>query len=292
MEPVIIDHTHNSYINRWRNAGANKYNGAYYYSREIVRNIIPRVETDRNWVTVNIYKVACNHAIVFVHNNLHPENYAWLKDYSDLILVCGVPETVDKVKHLGRAIYLPLSVDVADVEQYRATEKTRGAAFAGRPSKATMPGIDLPSNVEQLQEMPRPELLRRMAEYYQIFAVGRTAIEAKILGCEILPYDPRFPDPSIWQVIDNKDAAVMLQSELDKIEPRPERKVTRDMNEWQTGFPERNGIYKCRVDGKDIRPLMHKKCSINGRHRWMELTGHDVLGSVEWRGERLSIEEL
>ena len=69
------------------------------------------------------------------------------------------------------------------------------------------------------------ELLRRMAKYKYVYAVGRTAIEAKILGCEVLPYDPRFPDPSVWQILDNKDAAKILQEAIDEIEKRNKAKV-------------------------------------------------------------------
>lgn len=43
-------------------------------------------------------------------------------------------------------------------------------------------------------------------------------IEAKILDCEVLPYDPRFPDPSIWKVLDSMDAVKMLQGLIDKID--------------------------------------------------------------------------
>ena len=51
---MIIDHTHPLYKSRLKDAGNNKYNGAYYYSKEIVKNIIPNVKTDRNWITVNL----------------------------------------------------------------------------------------------------------------------------------------------------------------------------------------------------------------------------------------------
>ena len=64
--------------------------------------------------------------------------------------------------------------------------------------------------------MPRERLLKKMAQYKKIYAVGRTAIEARALGCEILPYDPRFPDVDRWKVIDNLEAAKMLQEELDR----------------------------------------------------------------------------
>lgn len=215
---MIIDHTHPAYIRKWQNAGLNQFNGAYYYSQEIVENIIPNIETSRNWITVNVKGVGCDHAIVFVHNNLHPENYEWLKfyGYKDLVLVCGIPETVEKVAHLGKAIYLPISVDVDYVKQFRVEEKTKGTAFVGRPAKGK--GLTLPDDIDYLEGLPREELLRTMAEYKTVYAVGRCAIEAKILGCKLKAYDPRFPKVSRWNILDNKDAVSMLQEELDRID--------------------------------------------------------------------------
>jgi hypothetical protein len=150
---------------------------------------------------------------VFIHNNLHPENYEWLSKYSDLILVCGIEETMPKVEHLGQPIHLPLSVDVKEVRSHKR-KKTKETAFAGRFSKAE----NIPEHVDRLSGIPRSVLLDRMAEYKKVYAVGRTAIEAKVLGCEILPYDERFPDPERWKVLDNRDASKILQKELDKID--------------------------------------------------------------------------
>ena len=213
---MIIDHTHALYQQKWARIGVNRFNGAYYYSREIVKNIIPAVETDRNWMTINIPGLGVDHSIVFVHNNLHPENYDWLRQFRDLIIVCGVPETVEKMAHLGKAIYLPLSVDVEDVLQYKVDEKTKDVAFAGRSAKRA--GIELPENVDILEGMPREYLLRYMAQYKTVYAVGRTAIEAKVLGCRLKAYDPRFPKTSLWKVLDNKQAAKKLQKMLDEID--------------------------------------------------------------------------
>ena len=215
---MIISHGHAAYRQKWQSAGVNQYNGAFYYSKEIVKNIIPNVETDRNWITVNVRGVGCDHAIVFIHNNLHPENYEWLRKYDDLVLVCGVRETVQKVEHLGHAIYLPLSIDTEYVKQFRVEEKTKDAAFVGRKSKARLG--TLPDGIDYLHGIRRQKLLPRVAEYKKIYAVGRTAIEAKCLGCKVLAYDNRFPNPSVWKVLDNKDAARRLQKELDKIDGR------------------------------------------------------------------------
>ena len=57
-----------------------------------------------------------------------------------------------------------------------------------------------------------------MARYEEIYAVGRTAIEAKILGCKIKVYDERFPDPNFWKVIDCAESAKTLQQILNKID--------------------------------------------------------------------------
>lgn len=212
---MIIDHNHPAYRKKWNRSGSNRFNGAFFYSKEIVKDIIPRVNTDRNWITVNVQGTGCDHAIVFIHNNLHPEHYDWLKQYEDLVLVCGIPETVEKVSHLGKAIYLPLSIDVENVKQY-ARPKTKKAAFVGR--KAKRKGMELPEDIDYIEGLPRTKLLPAMAEYEEVYAVGRTAIEAKALGCKVLPYDPRFPDPKRWRVLDNKEAAQILQEKLNVIE--------------------------------------------------------------------------
>lgn len=220
---IVINHDHSAYRRRWKIAGKNRFNGAFYYSKEICRNIIPNVDTDRNWITVNLPGIGADHSVIFIHNNLHPENYDWLSKYDDIVLVCGVPETVEKVSHIGKTIYLPLSIDVEYVQQFRIPEEEMaGAAFVGRPSKRMLEGVTLPPGIPYLEGMSRPLLLPAMARYKQVYAVGRTAIEAKALGCEVLPYDPRFPDPDRWQVIDNLEAARILQLKLDEID-HPEK---------------------------------------------------------------------
>ena len=218
MSYKIVSHDTPEYRRRWEGSGSNKWNGAFYYSKEIVSNIIPRVDTDRNWVTVNQPGLAFDHSIVFVHNNLHPEHYEWLSLYKDLVLVCGIPETCPKVEHLGKTVYLPLSVDVEYVSKFIRPKK-KSVAMVGRPAKINMGAVaNAPHHVDVLSELPRQYLLEKMALYRAVYAVGRTAIEARILGCDVLPYDERFPDPSIWKVLDNREAAEMLQKHLDELD--------------------------------------------------------------------------
>lgn len=213
---MIIDHNHPVYRRKWNCIGNGKYNGAFYYSQEIVQNIIPRVQTDRNWITILVPSVAVDHSIVFIHNNLHPEYYDYLKPYKDLILVCGIQKTADtlqaRLRH--KAIYLPLSVDTEYVKQF-IRPKTKDTAYIGRLEKVKY--MDLPKGIDYIHGVKREVLLRTAAQYRNVYAVGRTAIECKILGCNILNADRRYKHTE-WQVLDNKDAAIILQEKLDKIE--------------------------------------------------------------------------
>ena len=78
--------------------------------------------------------------------------------------------------------------------------------------------VKVPAGVDIITGIPRELCLAQMARYRKIYGVDRVALEALVLGCEVLPYEPTYPDPSIWKVLDNKEAAVILQEELDKID--------------------------------------------------------------------------
>lgn len=218
---MILDHTYPSYVRKMQAlTNGNKYNGAYYYSKEIVKNIIPYVQTNRNWVTVRIPEIndIPDHSIIFIHNNCNPNYYEYLKDLKDCILVCGLPSTRDNVSFFGKAIYLPLSVDVKQVEKYKVKNKTKDCAFAGRRSKINFCGNRLPKDCDIITDMPQSQLLREMAKYKKIYATGRVAIQAKILGCELGLADRRFNSTDIWKVLDNRDAAKMLQQMINEID--------------------------------------------------------------------------
>ncbi|MBO5872422.1 MAG: hypothetical protein J6Q75_07290 [Bacteroidaceae bacterium] len=124
---------------------------------------------------------------------------------------------MEKVKHLAdHVIYLPLSVDVDDVMRWERP-KDKLCCYAGRKDK---PGVDTldPKLVDFLCDMNRDTMLSEVARYRFCFAVGRTAIEAKCLGCMILPFDTRFPNPQVWQIVTNQEAAEKLQKLLDEID--------------------------------------------------------------------------
>lgn len=211
---IIIDHNH-PWVVATRNQksfAAHKYNGAYYYSLEIAEFFIPTITTDRNWVTMNVPNEAPAHSIVFAHNNVHLE---WYEKYlgKDPVFVCGMPETAEKLRAYGSAIYLPLSIDTAYVSQFR-TKQTKDVCYVGRREKRTS---DVPEDIDCLEKMPRPELLSKLARYKRAYAVDRCAVEARCLGVEVLPYGYHYGvehDPEFWQVVDSRDAARMLQEKL------------------------------------------------------------------------------
>lgn len=218
---MIIDHTNPIYAKK-RNSmkNGNQYNGAYYYSKEIVKNIIPNVKTDRNWITIRLPEMTDHpdHSIIFIHNNRNPNYYEYLKDYKDCILVCSIPSTAENLSYFGKTIYLPLSVDVDYVKKFRVKEKTEDIAYAGRALKLQYFNNRVPKDTPILTNMCQSKLLKEMAKFRKIYGSGRVAIQAKILDCEVLPHETNFPDTRFWKVLDNKDAAKMLQKMIDEID--------------------------------------------------------------------------
>ena len=201
--------------------GRGIYNGAYYYSKEIVKNIIPNVKTNRPWDTLGLRGTGSfDDAIVFLHHNVDFEQTygRWLgKRYKNQVFIVNQWATYDCVKSRGLPVFfLPLSIDTKYVKQYK-TKKTKEACYAGnrwffrRPDleKYIPEGVDFPPD-----NIPREELLKFMAPYKTCYAIARCALEAQALGCEIKKCDSRF-NPEDFPLIDNKEAAKMLQKILD-----------------------------------------------------------------------------
>lgn len=213
---MIIDHNHPLYKVKRNKQGGDKYNGAYYYSKDIVKYIIPNIKTDRNWVTVRLPECEedISHSIVFIHNNRNPNYYSYLKNYKDIIAVCSVHSTANNISFYCPTIFLPLSVNIESVKRYRC-KKTKDSAFAGRKSKITN---QVPKACDILTGMSQTALIKEMAKYKKIYAVGRTAIQAKILGCEIGVYDNKYPDVNFWKPFDCSEAVKLLQSKLDEFD--------------------------------------------------------------------------
>ena len=217
-EEMNITHEHPAYIQRRKEIGSGKYNGCYYYSKEIVDNIIPLVKTKREWTTVGRDVDGMhNGMIVFLHDNSTPWHYQWLKNYDDLVLVCSSEYTARSVIYSGHVVYLPMNIDTRYVKQFR-TKKDRETCFVGNSwVYKNLRSRLVTSEVDFLTGMPRQELLKELARYKKAYAIDRCAQEAKVLGCEVLPTETRYGCDET-EVLDNRDAAVMLQRALNIID--------------------------------------------------------------------------
>lgn len=201
-----------------------KFNGAYFYAKEIEQNIVPRVKTNRPWDLLGKYSTGSfDNAIVFLHNNAEHEKVygSWLgKFYKNQIFIVNQPCTLRYVESKGLpCIYLPVSVDLDYVKQFR-TKKTKKACYVGNRWNWRLADIEkyVPKDVDYApDDMERDDLLRFMAQYEICYAVSRCAVEAKALGCQVMKCHSEL-DPDDFPMLDNKDAAVILQRELDKYE--------------------------------------------------------------------------
>lgn len=225
----IIDHNHHAFKKRWEKLkDGNQYNGAYFYSQEIVNNIIPNVHTKKpwNWMTVSVPTIAKDRTVFFVHDNTFKlwKNFECLKSRKQFVFVCGWEKAVKELKKRGfkNVIYLPRSVDVEYVKQFRVPEKTKEAAFCGRKATLTrdVQRKRFPPGIDFIYGLPREEFLQKMAQYKKVYAIGRVAIEAKVLGCEIGVYDTRYPDPNYWKILDNSVAAKILERKLNELDEK------------------------------------------------------------------------
>lgn len=215
---MIISHEHPEY-QKIRNKAKFKNHGCWFYSNEIVKNIAPRVETWRSWNTVGRDLPGMgDHFIVFLHDNSTPWNYEWLRKYKDLVLVCSSKYTMDSVKFSGRTVFLPMSIDTEYVKQFRVREKTKDTCFYGNPWVYENCCNELVDGTEMISNMPREEALKEVAKYKRCYAIDRCAQECQVLSCELLPLSTRYSCDNYDKVLDNRDAANILQKELDKLE--------------------------------------------------------------------------
>ena len=214
----MITHEHPGYKKLRRKIGKGKFNGCYYYSKEIAKNIVPHIKTWRDWNTVGKDLDGMrDEMIVFLHDNSTPWNYSWLNNYHDLILICSSKYTMESVKYFGQTILLPMSVDTEYVSKFKSP-KTKDTCFVGNTWVKDNTRQIIPDEVDFFSALPREKLLRELSKYRKAYAIDRCAIEAKILGCELLDLDTRYSVDNVGDVLDNHEAAKILQCELDKID--------------------------------------------------------------------------
>lgn len=194
-------------------------NGAYYYSKELVENIVPKIKTNRPWVTIYGEGMCADNAIMVIHNNAHPERYDWIDKYNNLILICSTIKTLKvMIKNHPKChvIYVPLSIDTKYVKQFKAKRKTKDTCYFGRKSKCPESILEN-DKIDKLYGKDREALLKQLAKYKKAYAIGRCAIEAKCLGCKVIPHEGEYENVD-FELLDNKDVIPELQRLLNEID--------------------------------------------------------------------------
>ena len=194
-------------------------NGAFYYSGEIVKNIIPKIKTKRNWVTVNIPFNCYDNSIVFIHNNKNPERYWWLENFKNLIIVCSNYKTLRIMCEFFpkfHSILIPLSIDTEYVEQFKAKRKTKKTAYYGRLEKCP-PEILEDKTITKIYGKDREKNLKEVAKFKTVYSIGRCQLEAKCLDCKVICHEGEY-DNIYWKLLDNKDVIPELQRLLNEID--------------------------------------------------------------------------
>ena len=197
----------------------NHDNGAFFYSKEMLENVVPYIKTERNWVLINAEQQCFDHSIVLIHNNAHPERYEWLTPFKDLILVCSSIKTLKTMIEMfphQHSIFIPLSIDTNYVKKFKAARKTRDVAYFGRLEKIPKE-IAEDASIDKIFGTDREKILKEVSKYRKVYAIGRCALEAKCLGCEVESHAGEYENQT-WEVIDNKEIIPELQRILDEID--------------------------------------------------------------------------
>lgn len=194
-------------------------NGAYFYSKELLENIVPHIKTKRNWILINAEGKCYDNSIVIIHNNKNPERYEWLRQYKNLILVCSQVKTLNKLIEMHpklHSILIPLSIDTEYVKKFRVKRKTKNIGYFGRIVKC--PSYILEDNsIDKIYGLNRDELLKTLAKYKKVYAIGRCALEAKCLGCEVLHHAGEYENVG-FTLYDNKDVIPEFQRLINEID--------------------------------------------------------------------------
>jgi hypothetical protein len=220
MSRIICGTETPEYIELRKNMSG-RFNGAYYYAKEFEDNIIPKVKTTRPWVLINMKDFCEDHAIVLIHDNHNPRGtYAWLRDYQDLIFICSTPTTFHDMQREknGMAIYLPMSVDVDKVLSYAEgyNEIEEPTAYYGNRWGIYKDELNvmLPEDCHIIDGVERSEALRDLSHYKTVWAIGRCAIEAKILGCDVKEIPYRYFKGPATDILDNRFAWNNLNEQI------------------------------------------------------------------------------
>jgi hypothetical protein len=219
---IIQDHNTNEYKIAQARLKSGKFNGAYFYSKEIVDCFIPKIKTSYNWQTIN-HQTAPEHCIVFVHSNNALYRYDYLLTYRDIILVCSTHNSVKELKKKGhkKVVYVPLSIDTEYLSQFK-NEYKNGTIAAGNLWAFTpqTKQFFIHNGIKHYHDVEREDLLRLISKSETVYAIGRTAMEAIYLGANVIQPDKEYPVEKYTTYFTQKKAISILKRHIKKFEKK------------------------------------------------------------------------
>lgn len=248
-----------------------KNNGAYFYPLEIENDILADFkDLDLLVITAAALRYDSRHipdgSIVICHDYTKPLiTYAKLLD-KDVLWVCSSKKTVKEFKDKNeRAVFIPLSIDTDYVKKFKR-RKTKDTAFVGNIWSYKKEYVNGLTDVDILTELPRDELLSKMAKYKHVIAEGRCQMEAMALGCKVST--PKFKSKTsilYKKPIDTKDVyddwKSMLKAEAKRQSQSCIIRTMREFNDLEAKTTRRKGDV-FRVSKERAKELLSNKFNI------------------------------
>ena len=113
-------------------------------------------------------------------------------------------------------IFIPLSIDINYVKQFKTKRKTKKVCYYGRLEKCPKDIME-DDTIDKLGEGERDEMLKQIAKYKMVYAIGRCALEAQALGCEVKSHQGEYEGVK-FELKDNTDIIHDLQRILNEID--------------------------------------------------------------------------
>lgn len=207
----------------WRaKQGMARNNGAYWYAKEIEDIILPELKHLNLWInTVGSRFLSPRDiprgAVIVCHDNINTVRTYMRLFKLDVLWICSKQSVADTlIKHGEKAVYIPLSIDVEYVEQFKRKRRTKDIAYVGNAWGFKKEYLSsMPSNIVQLNGMDRDDLLKEMSKYRTIIAEGRCLLEAKVLGAKTELPTHGYGDIVDREVIDSREAIPMWREVLE-----------------------------------------------------------------------------
>jgi len=220
---VIISTKSPEYIKARNALKSGKFNGAYYYAREIEEIMLPLLKTDRNVFTIHVPNIGIDNALIWAHSNIQLESvYNHWHKYKDLVFIVSQKQTYDKLICLfpnDKIIYLPLSIDFSYLDKFKYMGQRKGSVYFGNVWAERHSIFEkIPKSVNRLHDVPRKRGLEIIARAETVYACGRCYLESLYLNPKgTIHVKPDYATDDLV-LIDTHEAVKLLQKELDKIE--------------------------------------------------------------------------